>query len=198
MYTAYCRVYRKFVYCVCLPFFWRWLRSPAFPYVIISSSSPLKVLTSSDWRKTHCAVPMCRSNEDKICQGAEYIQGASKKKNWNRCGATSEQDPSMQLWRHQGIDTQLDLLVDYSSGEWWVRSEVVSPVDVNHQGGYSDLSWTGVCARASKPLPIFKGDFGRKGYPFLRIFPWKLGPFFKNFAIFATRKPENLGSVRKV
>ena len=28
----------------------------------------------------------------------------------------------------------------------------------------------GCNARASKPLPIFKGDFGRKGYPFLRIF----------------------------
>ena len=28
----------------------------------------------------------------------------------------------------------------------------------------------GCAARASKPLPIFKGDFGRKGYPFLRIF----------------------------
>ena len=24
-------------------------------------------------------------------------------------------------------------------------------------------------ARASKPIPIFKGDFGQKGYPFLRI-----------------------------
>ena len=30
-------------------------------------------------------------------------------------------------------------------------------------GGYSDLVWTGVCAaRASKPLPIFKGHFEQK------------------------------------
>ena len=28
----------------------------------------------------------------------------------------------------------------------------------------------GCAARASKPLPIFKGDFGRTGYPFLRIY----------------------------
>ena len=51
---------------------------------------------------------------------------------------------------------------------------------------------------SQKLLPIFKGDFGRKGYPFLRIFLEKIDPFFKNFAIFAMRKPENLGSVRKV
>ena len=28
----------------------------------------------------------------------------------------------------------------------------------------------GCAAQDSKPIPIFKGDFGRKGYPFLRIF----------------------------
>ena len=28
----------------------------------------------------------------------------------------------------------------------------------------------GCAARASKPIPIFKGDFGQKGYPYLRIF----------------------------
>ena len=28
----------------------------------------------------------------------------------------------------------------------------------------------GCAARASKPIPIFKGDFGQKGYPVLRIF----------------------------
>ena len=37
-------------------------------------------------------------------------------------------------------------------------------------GGYSDLSWTGVCRSRLKPLPILKGKFVRKGYPFLRIF----------------------------
>ena len=28
----------------------------------------------------------------------------------------------------------------------------------------------GCAAQASKPIPVFKGDFGQKGYPFLRIF----------------------------
>ena len=28
----------------------------------------------------------------------------------------------------------------------------------------------GCAARASKPIPIFKGDLSQKGYPFLRIF----------------------------
>ena len=41
-----------------------------------------------------------------------------------------------------------------------------------------------------RPLPIFKGDFGRKGYPFLRIFLENLGAFFKNFGVFAMRKPQ--------
>ena len=39
-----------------------------------------------------------------------------------------------------------------------------------YPGGYSDLSWTGVCRSSLKTPTIFKGDFGRKEYPFLRIF----------------------------
>ena len=37
----------------------------------------------------------------------------------------------------------------------------------------------GCAARASKPLPIYKGDFGRKRYPFLRIFLEKYAHFSK-------------------
>ena len=37
-------------------------------------------------------------------------------------------------------------------------------------GGYSDVVWTGCAAEASKPVPIFKGHFGGKGYPLLGIF----------------------------
>ena len=52
------------------------------------------------------------------------------------------------------------------------NKEVISGPDLVLQasGGYSDLSWTGVCRSSLKPIPIFKGDFGQKGYPFLRIF----------------------------
>ena len=39
-----------------------------------------------------------------------------------------------------------------------------------HLGGTQIWVGQGCAARASKPIPIFKGDFGHKGYPFLRIF----------------------------
>ena len=42
--------------------------------------------------------------------------------------------------------------------------------DIWAPGGTQIWLGQGCAARASKPLPIFKGDFGRKGYPFLRIF----------------------------
>ena len=51
-------------------------------------------------------------------------------------------------------------------------------------GGTQIWVGQGCAARASKLLPIFKGDFGRKGYPFFKDFSWNIGPFFKNFAIF--------------
>ena len=41
---------------------------------------------------------------------------------------------------------------------------------VSYRGGTQISVGQGCATRASKPLPIFKGDFGRKGYPFLRIF----------------------------
>ena len=50
-------------------------------------------------------------------------------------------------------------------------------------GGTQIWVGQGCAARASKPLPIFKGDFGRKGYPFFKDFSWKIGPFFKHFTI---------------
>ena len=68
------------------------------------------------------------------------------------------------------------------------------------RGGTQIWVGQGCAARASKPVPIFKGDFGRKGYPFLRVFSWKIDSFFKNFTIFwvfTIRKHKNLGSVRK-
>ena len=37
-------------------------------------------------------------------------------------------------------------------------------------GGYSDLVPTGCPAEAAKPVPIFKGHFGGKGYPLLGVF----------------------------
>ena len=39
-------------------------------------------------------------------------------------------------------------------------------------GGYSDLVPTGGggATEAAKPVPIFKGHFGGKGYPLLRVF----------------------------
>ena len=36
---------------------------------------------------------------------------------------------------------------------------------------------TGLTTRASKPLPIFKGHYGRKGI-IVKDFSWKIGPFF--------------------
>ena len=35
---------------------------------------------------------------------------------------------------------------------------------------YSDLVDGGCAAEAAKPVPIFKGHFGGKGYPLLRVF----------------------------
>ena len=61
-------------------------------------------------------------------------------------------------------------------------------------GGTQIWFGRGVLLEPHKPLPIFKGHFGSKRYPLLRIF-LKIGPFFTNFAIFgvfAMQKPENL------
>ena len=45
------------------------------------------------------------------------------------------------------------------------------------RGGTQIWVGQGCAARASKPIPIFKGDFGQNGYPFLRIFLQKFGDF---------------------
>ena len=42
----------------------------------------------------------------------------------------------------------------------------------------------GCATRASKPIPIFRGHFGRKWYPFLRIVPPKWAYFSKKNEIF--------------
>ena len=53
-------------------------------------------------------------------------------------------------------------------------------------GGYSDLVPTGVCRWSQplrKPVPIFKGHFGGKGYPLLRVFSPKncvFTPYFSD------------------
>ena len=65
-------------------------------------------------------------------------------------------------------------------------------------GGTQIWVGQGCAAQASKPIPIFKGDFGQKGYPFLRIFVKNkaiLGLFFQNFVnlgVFAWQKPQKL------
>ena len=62
----------------------------------------------------------------------------------------------------------------------------------------------GVPLEPQKPIPIFKGDFGQKGYPFLMIFLQKFAYFSKisQFSGFSHgENPENhiiWGSVRKV
>ena len=68
-------------------------------------------------------------------------------------------------------------------------------------GGYSDLSWTGVCCSSLITPTHLEGWFWQKRVPIFKDFSWKIGPFCKNFTIFgvlAMRKPESLGSVRNV
>ena len=53
--------------------------------------------------------------------------------------------------------------------EW--RASAGFVMEVVEWGGGTQISvGQGCAARASKPIPIFKGDIGQKGYPFLRIF----------------------------
>ena len=70
-------------------------------------------------------------------------------------------------------------------------------------GGYSDLSWTGVCHSSLKTHTHLKGWFWPKRVPIFKDFPSKIGLFFKNsaiFGVFAMRKPRksrNLGLSQK-
>ena len=52
---------------------------------------------------------------------------------------------------------------------WTSDHEVINNFMLS-PGGTQIWVGQGCAARASKPIPIFKGDFGQKGYPFLRIF----------------------------
>ena len=57
----------------------------------------------------------------------------------------------------------------------WKWSLCFLPLTLLHQwlnipGGTQIWVGQGCAAQVSKPIPIFKGDFGQKGYPFLRIF----------------------------
>ena len=58
-----------------------------------------------------------------------------------------------------------------------------TPVRGGHRGGTQIWVGQGCAARASKPLPIFKGDFGRKGF-FL-----KTRPIFQKFRDFSGFSP---------
>ena len=61
-------------------------------------------------------------------------------------------------WTHTYINFQRK--TDHSCTDW----PDLGP------GGTQIWVEQGCAAQASKPIPIFKGDFGQKGYPFLRIF----------------------------
>ena len=55
--------------------------------------------------------------------------------------------------------------------------------DMMTWGGTQIWVAQGCATRASKPIPIFKGDFGKKDYPFLRI-SFKNRPIFQKFCDF--------------
>ena len=53
--------------------------------------------------------------------------------------------------------------------KWYLAAEARTYI-IQVPGGTQIWVGQGCAARASKPIPIFKGDFGQKGYPLLRIF----------------------------
>ena len=57
-------------------------------------------------------------------------------------------------------------------------------------GGGGTQIWfrRGCAAEAAKPVPIFKGHFGGKGYPLLRVFSQENGVF----VYFSDEKGENI------
>ena len=55
-------------------------------------------------------------------------------------------------------------------------------------GGYSDLVPTGVCRWSRQTRTIFKGHFGGKGYPLLRVFSQENCVF----VYFSDEKGENI------
>ena len=88
---------------------------------------------------------------------------------------------------------------------YWTKFRVTVVYVIRTTPGGTQI-WVGLgcAARASKPIPIFKGDFGQKRVPIFKDFPSKIGLFFKNFVIFGFSPCENpanhiiWGSVRKV
>ena len=76
---------------------------------------------------------------------------------------------------------------------------LAEPWNIGSRGGTQIWVGQGCAARASKPIPIFKGDFGQKGYPFLRIFFQKYAYFSKipRFSMRKPRKSRNLGLSQK-
>ena len=64
----------------------------------------------------------------------------------------------------------------------------MAPFTPGGGGGYSDLVPTGCAAEAAKPVPIFKGHFGGKGYPLLRV----LSQENCVFVYFSDEKGENI------
>ena len=113
---------------------------------------------------------------------------------------------NIPLTIYNGYNNQY-ILIQLVHISWWIsihaskHTETWSLFRTDVPGGTQIWFGQGYAARASKPLPIFKGHFGREGYPCKDFFFWKIGPFFTNFAIFkvfAMQKPKLLGSVRQL
>ena len=80
------------------------------------------------------------------------------------------------------------------------RSCTGSQCNAGSPGGYSDYFGLegGAPFKPQNPLHIFKSHFGRKGYPFLRIFLEKYAQFSKILLFSGFLPCKNLGSVRKL
>ena len=70
------------------------------------------------------------------------------------------------------------------------QSLSLSLLGVHARGGGGTQIWfqRGCAAEAAKPVPIFKGHFGGKGYPLLRVFSQENGVF----VYFSDEKGENM------
>ena len=72
----------------------------------------------------------------------------------------------------------------------WVSSQQKKGPNPPEGGGGGTQIWfrRGCAAEAAKPVPIFKGHFGGKGYPLLRVFSQENGVF----VYFSDEKGENI------
>ena len=82
------------------------------------------------------------------------------------------------IWKDNGFPVIKPLLLYEHSGLGHIILRI-QPKGAPPGGGTQIWVGQGCAAQALKPLPIFKGDFDRKGYPFLRIFLEKLTHFSK-------------------